>query len=124
MVNKKAFLENYQNLDNSVIIDIIDIFLAEYSERMEKLFLAAADKDFAGLRFYTHDLKGLVASFFDLELLEFIKTFEKQAILLDEGKGTGYNEADTLKTIEEIRASLGEMATSLSKIKQELQENL
>ncbi|MEA5111190.1 hypothetical protein SDC9_15552 [bioreactor metagenome] len=120
MVNKQVFLETYHYFDKSVIVEIIDIFLDEYQGKLEKLYNDVKSRDFTGLRFTAHNLKGVVANFSAPTLLEMVKNFEKSAAELVEHGGAGFDEAAAMQVIDNIRASLLEMAGDLSKIRAEL----
>ncbi len=120
MVNKQVFLETYHYFDKSVIIEIIDIFLDEYQGKLEKLYNDVKARDFTGLRFTAHNLKGVVANFSAPSLLEMVKNFEKSAAELVEQSGAGFDEAGVTQVIDNIRASLIEMAGDLTQIRAEL----
>ncbi len=76
MIDKKQFLENFQYFDNEVVLEIINIFIDEYPERMESLQKNIDEKDFDQLKFNAHSLKGVVANFVAPEVQELAKQLE------------------------------------------------
>ncbi len=76
MIDKKQFMDNFQYFDNEVILEIINIFIDEYPERMETLRKNIADKDFDQLKFNAHSLKGVVANFVAPEVQELARQLE------------------------------------------------
>jgi HPt (histidine-containing phosphotransfer) domain-containing protein len=120
MVNKQNFYETYQFFDKSVIIEIIDIFISEYAERFEKLNKNIAERDFQNMRFNAHSLKGVIANFSAPVPLEMIRAYEKSAALLLDNNGLGFNEAQLVSELEEIRKATKIMADQLNEIKEEM----
>lgn len=76
MIDKKQFLENFQYFDNEVVLEIINIFIDEYPERMETLKRNIDEKDFEQLKFNAHSLKGVVANFVAPEVQELARQLE------------------------------------------------
>lgn len=76
MIDKKQFLENFQYFDNEIVLEIINIFIDEYPERMESLRKNIAEKDFDQLKFNAHSLKGVVANFVAPEVQELARQLE------------------------------------------------
>ncbi len=76
MIDKKQFLENFQYFDNEVILEIINIFIDEYPERMETLRKNIDEKDFGQIKFNAHSLKGVVANFVAPEVQELARQLE------------------------------------------------
>ncbi len=76
MIDKKQFLENFQYFDNEVILEIINIFIDEYPERMETLRKNIDEKDFDQIKFNAHSLKGVVANFVAPEVQELARQVE------------------------------------------------
>jgi HPt (histidine-containing phosphotransfer) domain-containing protein len=76
MIDKKQFLENFQYFDNEVVLEIINIFIDEYPERMETLKKNIDEKDFEQLKFNAHSLKGVVANFVAPEVQELARQLE------------------------------------------------
>jgi HPt (histidine-containing phosphotransfer) domain-containing protein len=63
VVDKIAFLDTFQYFDKSIVVEIIDIFLKEYPDRLLSIKTAIESKDFDTLKFDAHSLKGVVANF-------------------------------------------------------------
>lgn len=63
IINQESFTETFQYFDNEIIVEIIDIFINEYPERMVNLKKAIQDKNFLDLKFHAHSLKGVIANF-------------------------------------------------------------
>ncbi len=76
MIDKKQFLENFQYFDNEIVLEIINIFIDEYPERMETLRKNIAEKDFDQIKFNAHSLKGVVANFVAPEVQELARQLE------------------------------------------------
>ncbi len=83
MIDKKQFLENFQYFDNEVILEIINIFIDEYPERMEALRKNIDEKDFDQIKFNAHSLKGVIANFVAPEVQELAKQLEIKGINKD-----------------------------------------
>ncbi len=92
-INEKQFLENFQYFDKEVVLEIINIFLEEYPQRMETLQTNIKERDFDQLRFNAHSLKGVVANFVAPEVQELAKTLELKGANKDiKNLDTIYNE--------------------------------
>ncbi len=92
-INEKQFLENFQYFDKEVVLEIINIFLEEYPQRMETLQTNINERDFDQLRFNAHSLKGVVANFVAPEVQELAKTLELKGANKDiKDLDTIYNE--------------------------------
>ncbi len=120
MVNKQHFYETYQFFDESVIIEIIDIFVSEYADRFEKLNKNIAEHDFQKMRFNAHSLKGVIANFSAPVPLEMVRDYEKTAAMLLETNGQGFNEVVMKSELEKIRKATKIMADQLTEIKEEM----
>ncbi len=78
VIDKKQFLENFQYFDDDVVLEIINIFIDEYPERMETLRKNINEKDFDQIKFNAHSLKGVVANFVAPEVQELARQIEIQ----------------------------------------------
>ncbi len=93
MIDKKQFLENFQYFDKEVVLEIINIFINEYPERMETLKKNIDEKDFDQLKFNAHSLKGVVANFVAPEVQELARQLEIKGANSDlTGVDSLYNE--------------------------------
>ncbi len=63
IIDKDQFRENFEFFDKEIVLDIINMFVEEYPERMQKIKQNIADKDFDNLKFNAHSLKGVVSNF-------------------------------------------------------------
>ena len=76
-----------------MVLEIINIFLEEYPQRMETLQTNINERDFDQLRFNAHSLKGVVANFVAPEVQELAKTLELKGANKDiKDLDTIYNE--------------------------------
>lgn len=76
MIDREKFLYNFRYFDNSVIIEIIDLFIDEYPGRIDTFNKCLQDKDYPGLKFAAHSLKGVISNFSVPELQEKAKEME------------------------------------------------
>lgn len=79
MIDSEKFKENFVYLDKEVVIEIIDIFLSEYEERLVNIQKNISEKDFAGLKFNAHSLKGVIANFMDPSTIELSRALDEKA---------------------------------------------
>lgn len=63
MINEEKFAETYTHFDKETVVEIIDIFMEEYEERIEKISRQLKNKDFVELKKSSHAFKGVVANF-------------------------------------------------------------
>ena len=63
MIDREKFESNYAYFGKEVLIQIIDIFLTEYDERIAALAKYISERDFDKIRFAAHSLKGAIANF-------------------------------------------------------------
>jgi len=113
MIDKEKFLENFQYFDNEVILDIINIFINEYPERMETLRKNIDDKDYDQLKFNAHSLKGVVANFVAPEVQELARQLEM--------KGAEQDLTDVEQLFAELKEKTGILLQELEEIKKEYQ---
>ena len=67
MINSETFLSTYSGFDNEIIVDIIDTFLSEYSERIEIIKTAWDQKDMETIHQVSHKFKGSIGAFYAYE---------------------------------------------------------
>lgn len=65
MVDKATFTAMYENFDKEVVVEIIDIFIKEYPDRMAQLEQDIQAGDLDSLYKHAHSLKGVIANFYD-----------------------------------------------------------
>ena len=116
MIDRERFGENFIYLDKEVVIEIIDIFLSEYNERLAAIQKNITEQDFPGLKFNAHSLKGVIANFMDPVSIELSRTLDDQA-KHENNNGLQelyYNlkrEIESLaKELQEIKADLPDIA--------------
>ena len=63
VIDKEQFTETFQYFDNEIVVEIIDIFLNEYPERIDALTESIKNVDYDSLKFNSHSIKGVVANF-------------------------------------------------------------
>jgi len=110
MIDRGRFKENFFYLDKEVVIEIIDIFLGEYKERLKILQKNISEKDFTGLKFNAHSLKGVIANFMDPLTIELTRKLDEQA------------KHESMDGLEELFISLNEGTISLVNELQELKK--
>ncbi len=113
IIEKDRFRENFQYFDKEVVLEIINIFIDEYPERILSIRKNIDQKDFDQLRFNAHSLKGVVANFIAPEVQDTARTLEM--------KGTNKD----LEDIDELYAVLKEkadiMVEELTELKKDYQ---
>ncbi len=109
MIDKKQFLENFQYFDNEVVLEIINIFIDEYPERMETLRKNINEKDFDQIKFNAHSLKGVVANFVAPEVQEIAKQLEI--------KGNNKDLTDVETLYNELHEKTGMVIEDLKELK-------
>ncbi|MBN2614066.1 MAG: Hpt domain-containing protein [Bacteroidales bacterium] len=75
-ISKDQFIENFQYFDKEVVLEIINIFIDEYPERLQTLRKNIDDGDFDQLRFNAHSIKGVIANFVAPEVQNLAKELE------------------------------------------------
>jgi HPt (histidine-containing phosphotransfer) domain-containing protein len=89
VIDKVQFTKTFQYFDNEIIVEIIDIFLNEYPERIEALSKCIDDVDYDNLKFNSHSIKGVIANFVAAEVEQQAKELE---IMGSEKNMDGVNE--------------------------------
>lgn len=79
VIDKVSFLDTFQYFDRSIVVEIIDIFLKEYPERLEALKKDIEKNDFEALRFDAHSLKGVVSNFVAEQTVSLARQMEFKA---------------------------------------------
>ncbi len=76
IVDQNTFNETFQYFDKEIVVEIIDIFINEYPERMTNIERAIEDKNYADLKFHAHSIKGVIANFMVPKPQELAKKLE------------------------------------------------
>jgi HPt (histidine-containing phosphotransfer) domain-containing protein len=63
MINEKEFLEKYVHFDKETVAEIIDIFLKEYQERIDRLTRSIEKRDLEELQKNAHAFRGTISNF-------------------------------------------------------------
>ena len=79
MIDRKRFNESFQYFDNDVIIEVIDVFLNEFEERLNKLHTAITENDLPEIIFQAHSFKGVFGTFCAAEPFELSSKIEELA---------------------------------------------
>ena len=72
MINRLLFKERFSYFDKKIVVEIIDIFIEEYDERIIKLTQFIKDQNLDDFRKAVHAFKGVMANF-DQECLAYQK---------------------------------------------------
>jgi HPt (histidine-containing phosphotransfer) domain-containing protein len=119
MINKQEFLETYNYIDNEVLVEIIDIFLNEYEQRIDKLYIDVNTGDYKALRYDAHAIKGVIANFFAKPAWEIAKKLEDTGAGLIEDI-SGAEEHKLTEMVNTLSEYVQTMASQLKEIKEEL----
>ncbi len=112
MIDRKKFNDNFQYFDNTIIVEIIDIFFSEYEERYGNLQKNVLEKDFAKLKFNAHSLKGVIANFMDPVTIDLSRRLDEMS---------KHNEEAGLDELyNELVKKSGDLMEELKQIKKEL----
>ncbi|MBN1198717.1 MAG: Hpt domain-containing protein [Bacteroidales bacterium] len=111
MIDREKFKENFVYLDKEVVIEIIDIFLDEYKERLTNLQMNISAMDWAGLKFNAHSLKGVIANFMDPQTIELSRMLDERAKLQEDN---GLQEL-----FSELKTATDSLVTELNDLKKE-----
>jgi HPt (histidine-containing phosphotransfer) domain-containing protein len=76
MLQIELFKESYEEFDQEIINEIINLFLEDYPEVLNSLEKAINDSDFQRLTQVAHKYKGTVSAMFDDELKELVQQLE------------------------------------------------
>lgn len=79
-------METFQYFDKTIVVEIIDIFIQEYPERIANISKDIDNKDFARLKFDAHSLKGVISNFFAAEPQQYARELELKGASKD-GEG-------------------------------------
>ncbi len=107
MIDWDKFNEYLQGYDNALILEIIDMFINDYPEKITTLQKTIDAKDFPGLDIIAHTIKANCATFGATESAELALKLELM----------GKNHAD-----EDMKGVFAQFITSLEKLILELKE--
>ncbi len=109
MIDREKFIENFRSFDKEIVLEIIDIFINEYPERMKELKNNVNEEDFDSLRFNAHSMKGVVANF----VADKPKTIAKQL----EENGKNKIKDGNLDLLRDLKESLDIMIEELGELR-------
>lgn len=84
VIDKVSFLDTFQYFDKHIVLEIIDIFINEYPQRMLNLKNAIEKKDFNALKFDAHSMKGVISNFMAAKPQQFAKELEYKGLEKDD----------------------------------------
>jgi HPt (histidine-containing phosphotransfer) domain-containing protein len=114
VIDKEAFLDTFQYFDKPIVLEIIDIFINEQPERIERIENAINNKDFDTLKFDAHSLKGVIANFVAEKPHQLARTMEM--------KGTKKDGSDLESLLENLKTATIELVDDLKELRQEFEE--
>lgn len=109
VINKEQFIDSFQYFDKEIVLEIIDIFIDEYPERIENLEISINNKDFPQLKFHAHSIKGVIANFAAPEAQELARQLEN--------KGSSEDIEGTTELFEELKRMTENMLVELEGLK-------
>jgi HPt (histidine-containing phosphotransfer) domain-containing protein len=112
MINWEEFNNQYKYFGNELVVLLIELFIngdenekppsPSYDERISSITDAISHKDYAGIKFHAHSLKGVVANFYDPESKELAGILEWMGTqYVDDGSSD-----EAKKAMEELLTSL------------------
>ncbi len=113
MINRIQFSNTYQNFDNSVVCEIIDIYIEELPKRLKDIQLDITNHDFEQLVKDAHSIKGVIANFYD-------ETARHLAYTLEE-KGKAKDPDGLTSVFGDFRLACESLAIELMSLKKEYQ---
>lgn len=111
VIDKQLFDDTFQYFDNEIVVEIIDIFLNEYKDRINTIKESIELKDFDKLKFHAHSLKGVVSNFA-------APTAQAAAKVLED-KGTDKIDINLMEDLVKADELISLLAEDLSELKSE-----
>ncbi|MDO9510774.1 MAG: Hpt domain-containing protein [Bacteroidales bacterium] len=78
MIDRATFTGMYENFDKEVVVEIIDIFINEYNDRIATLQANITDNNTDSLYKNAHSIKGVIANFYDDEARDLAYKLEQK----------------------------------------------
>jgi len=110
-IDKERFKENFGYFDKEVVLEIINMYLEEYPQRIEVIKKNIDEKDFENLKFNAHSLKGVISNF----VAEDARLAAKQL----EDKGAAKDPESLDELFEDLKEKAGEVYNDLQEIKKD-----
>ncbi len=132
MINEESFRNHFSHFDKDIVVEIIDIFIEEYDDRMEKISGFIAKHDLEALRKAAHAFKGVIGNFeTDCKAYQHIEAIENETrdlieevnngrVLSEEEENEFYH--DLLQHFAAFRKSSFELLNDLKEIRKEYVE--
>lgn len=95
IIDEQQFNESFGFFDKEIVLEIIDIFLGEYEDRLNTIKKAIDELDFPNLKFHAHSIKGVVANFAAPDV-------HAQAKIMED-KGTNEDNTDLIENFEKLK---------------------
>ncbi len=111
VIDKEQFTDTFQYFDNEIIIEIIDIFLNEYPERLDTISKSIEAVDYDNLKFNSHSIKGVIANFVAPTVVAQAKQLEMM--------GTDKNMDGAGELFEVFKKSVAELVEDLTEVKED-----
>ncbi len=108
-INKEQFVENFQYFDKEIILEIIDIFINEYPDRMKTIGDSISSMNFDDIKFHSHSIKGVIANFCAPEVEQQARDLEK--------KGTNKDSTGISELFDEFKKSTEQLIVELKEMK-------
>jgi HPt (histidine-containing phosphotransfer) domain-containing protein len=110
-VDKEKFKENFSYFDKEIVLEIINMYIDEYPERMEKIKKNIDELNFDELKFNAHSIKGVISNFVAEDARLAAKKLEDKGTLKDP---EGLNEL-----YEDLKKKAGEVYNDLLELRKE-----
>jgi len=111
VIDRAAFLDTFQYFDKEIVVEIIDIFIGEYPERMKALKKDIETLDFGALKFDGHSMKGVIANFVAEKPQQLAKELEM--------KGTEQDWTDLYRIYAELEIAVDALLEDLKELRPE-----
>jgi HPt (histidine-containing phosphotransfer) domain-containing protein len=111
VIDKKVFMDTFQYFDKPIVVEIIDIFINEYPERMNTLRRDIETLDFNSLKFDAHSLKGVVSNFVAPDPQNLAKILEL--------KGSEKDSTELLETFSALEKATADLVEDLKTIRED-----
>ncbi|MBN2639109.1 MAG: Hpt domain-containing protein [Bacteroidales bacterium] len=109
IISKDQFIENFQYFDKEVVLEIINIFIDEYPDRLQTIQNNINNGDFDQLRFNAHSIKGVVANFIAPEVQAMARELEM--------KGTNKDASGVQELYDNFKNKADQMLEELNELK-------
>jgi HPt (histidine-containing phosphotransfer) domain-containing protein len=110
MIDKEAFRENFKYYDKEIVLQVIDMFLADYAGIFEELQVSINNMDFNAIDNIAHSFKSNVA-YMSAEVSELARILEH--------KGKDKNGEGLQLTFDKLKAGTALMVNELAEMRQE-----